>query len=558
MGSPTVPSKLWVKYHSNRTKAPTDGCTDVDDFINAILDSEKVVRQLQLPKDGKLTLHTNENEDALKPLGRPLSDIPDLDKNDEDHPLIVKVAEPAPVSTGKRRRLDEPEPDPTQWQLDELLKPFPTPPSSLEALKGHLREPLLRALPISEQVIVDSRVELGHGTLALDIAYAIRQTGMSGTSEDMRHLWIDVLIRQMFEDARDNGIIPEVELDRNTKDRTAATAKSMRPDWMVWLKGNLLFKGEEKAEQKDFGDAINELTSKFGRMPSIFYGDVSFMICYAAAGPLLAFYAIERRTKALHDISRVYRLTNPLDRLSVLCVVFNILRILRTWYPVLGRPSFALGEKVPHGDSTITFFEDFVLKTVPPTKLFRHDEESVAHRIQSLCYMYAFARDKPGLVQGEVTYRNGGSYQVRMSTIGIPLSKRKQSMMEADVRNAAKAVLQGLDCLHSASIVHRDIRLDNVLYLPEAFRGHNYALIDFEHAGGAGDHWVGNWLLDWTEGTLSTEGCYTTTSDTYQCGVLIEKFSEVLSSPESQDFIAYLKGKPTAKEALKHPWITQD
>ncbi|KAJ3069435.1 hypothetical protein HK102_006928 [Quaeritorhiza haematococci] len=130
-------------------------------------------------------------------------------------------------------------------------------------------------------------------------------------------------------------------------------------------------------------------------------------------------------------------------------------------------------------------------------------------------------------------------------------------MTEADVRNVAKAVLQGLDCLHSASIVHRDIRLENVLYLPEQFRGHSYALIDLEHAGTAGGCWVGNWLRDWTEGTLSTEGCYTTTSDIYQCGVLIEEFSEVLSSPESEDFITYLKRKPTAKEALKHQWISQ-
>ncbi|KAJ3077185.1 hypothetical protein HK102_005283, partial [Quaeritorhiza haematococci] len=481
-------------------------------FIDAILNNPAKRQQLGLPENaGPLTLYTN--DDVKLKLGDPLGKVllnkkGEVTVNDEDHPLIVKLAEPAPAPTVKRPRLVEP--DPTKSLLHELLEPFPKAPSSLEVLKQYLVGPLPRALPIIEPIIEDERVELSHGRLALHVTAAIDMCGMAGTSEDMRHLGIDLLIRTMVEDARDYGMIPEVEFDRNTTggsgvtkgfdfmehilsdsfltdlplifSSTAATAKSLRPDWMVWLKGNLLFKGEEKAEQREFGDAIKELTSKFGVMPRMFYSNVSFMICYAAAGPLLAFYAIERETRALHDISPVYRLTIPSDRLSILCVVFNILRLLWTWYPRLERPRFSLGEALTHNDSTIVFLEDSVLKTVAPANLFRHNGESVTERVEFLRSMYAFAQNKPGLVQGKVTYRNRGSYQVRMSTIGIPLSKHKRSMTEADVRNAAKAVLQGLDCLHSASIVHRDIRLENVLYLPAKFRGHSYALIDLEHA----------------------------------------------------------------------------
>ncbi|KAJ3058304.1 hypothetical protein HK102_010579, partial [Quaeritorhiza haematococci] len=102
MGSQTVPSKLWVSFNKNCTRVSTENCDIVDDFINAILDSEKVVRQLQLPKDGKLTLHTNENEDALE-LDGPLENVlPTKDGkvvNDKAHPLIVKVAESAPAPT---------------------------------------------------------------------------------------------------------------------------------------------------------------------------------------------------------------------------------------------------------------------------------------------------------------------------------------------------------------------------------------------------------------------------------------------------------------------------
>ncbi|KAJ3084069.1 hypothetical protein HK102_000766, partial [Quaeritorhiza haematococci] len=459
----------------------------------------------------------------------------------------------------KRPRLGELEPDPTKSQLHELLIPFPEPPSSLEVLREYLLGPLPRTVPIRDPVIVDPRVEISHGRLARHVAVAIEISQLEGTTEDMGHMGIDLLIRNIIVNARDSGNFPGlITIDRNKADSTAATLNSMRPDWMLWLNGNLIFKGEEKPEQEELGDAIEELTSKFGSMPSIFYGDVSFMICYAAAGAVLGFYVIDRRTGTLHDISPLYRLTDKSDRLSILCFIFNLLRLLRTWSPQLGQQLVELGKKVSHNDSKITFYEKYVLKTVPCTKLFRYDEEAVTDRIDFLRDMYALARNKPGLVQGEVPYREGGSYHVRMSTIGIPLSKRRESMTEADVRNAAKAVLQGLKCLHSASYVHRDIRLANVLYLPEAFRGHNYAVIDFEHAGRAGDHWEGNWLLAWDKGTLDTQGCYTTTSDIYQLGVLIQNFSAVLLSPESRDFIAYLKGKPTAEEALKHRWISQD
>ncbi|KAJ3079789.1 hypothetical protein HK102_003508, partial [Quaeritorhiza haematococci] len=88
---------LWVKFNTKLTKVETKDCGDVDDLRS---EAHRKLGLDRVPAD--YTLHTNENEDALE-LDDPLSDIPDLDKNDEDHPLIVKVAESAPAPTGESR-----------------------------------------------------------------------------------------------------------------------------------------------------------------------------------------------------------------------------------------------------------------------------------------------------------------------------------------------------------------------------------------------------------------------------------------------------------------------
>ncbi|KAJ3063967.1 hypothetical protein HK102_008338 [Quaeritorhiza haematococci] len=446
------------------------------------------------------------------------------------------------------------EDDPTETQLHELLPPFPHLPNNVNDLRNLLNSEPLRKLPIRDPIVNDSRVELSGGRLARDFCYAIERCEKDGNTEDMVHFWIDVLIRQTFmlvNKYTEDG--PNITYERNKADSTPATKKSLRPDWMVWLDQLLVFKGEEKATNDEFYAAIEELQSKFGVMHDVFYGKMQYVICYAAAGASLGFFAMDR-SGHLHVISDTFNLEKKRQRISVLCFVLNIVRLLRTISPHIprGQPLIKLGQKFRHGSSNITILPDKVMKEVHPMELlFRYDEDH--DRLEFLTKIYEHAHNCAGLAQGQVKISRN-RYCVEMSTIGISL-RHWPLREEIAVRRMARAILLGLQRLHTGSFVHQDVRLANILYLPTRFLGHEYALIDFEHAGEANRQWKGDWLQDWSEQTLD-KGRYTTGSDIFQFGALLEReFWHKISSEEGRNFIGFLKSKPTASDALEHSWI---
>jgi hypothetical protein len=70
----------------------------------------------------------------------------------------------------------------------------------------------------------------------------------------------------------------------------ARAAKRLRPDFMCWVNGALLFKGEEKASEADLPLAVEELKGKIsdtwagGLLPGV---QAPCMLAFAAAGPQL-------------------------------------------------------------------------------------------------------------------------------------------------------------------------------------------------------------------------------------------------------------------------------
>ena len=79
----------------------------------------------------------------------------------------------------------------------------------------------------------------------------------------------------------------DLECNRNTVDKygTAATTSKTRPDFLCWVKGALILRGEEKASI----GAYNELTSKFGQWNALFFGQLPFVFGYATRGPYFFF-----------------------------------------------------------------------------------------------------------------------------------------------------------------------------------------------------------------------------------------------------------------------------
>ncbi|KAG9285596.1 hypothetical protein G9A89_009236 [Geosiphon pyriformis] len=125
---------------------------------------------------------------------------------------------------------------------------------------------------------------------------------------------------------------------------------------------------------------------------------------------------------------------------------------------------------------------------------------------------------------------------------------------EQTTRVMTCSLLTGLKRLHQKDYVHRDICLSNIIYDSNNSQGYEYVLIDFEHGGKINEKFD-ILLINWDDGTLDKNNLYTTLSDMYQLGKLLEELNTVFSN-DGQDFISKLKKKMLeADAALQHPWI---
>ncbi|CAG8801651.1 23339_t:CDS:2, partial [Dentiscutata erythropus] len=282
---------------------------------------------------------------------------------------------------------------------------------------------------------------------------------------------------------------------------------------------------EEKSRSEMYDEALDDLSKKFYMLDPLFFGDMKFLICYAAAEWKVGFYAIDGTSEAASKPSPLFSQI-PIGK------------------PLRLQPN-----------SVIIFDYTSVTKEVSIKSLPYADD--INSRIKFLSSMYACARGCLSLVQAEensptICYVEGSKvYQLKMKTRG----KRASPENENQLQIMTKHVLVGLECLHKGGFVHRDIKLSNILYVIfDNPANSSYVLIDFEHGGKSGEKMT-ELLKCWDDGTLDRKK-YTKMSDIYQLGKLLEEFLIMIKSEEGRDFIVKLKRKEMdASEALKHPWL---
>ncbi|KAG2431876.1 hypothetical protein HXX76_009369 [Chlamydomonas incerta] len=280
----------------------------------------------------------------------------------------------------------------------------------------------------------------------------------------------------------------EVRLDRNTTDRSGATAQQLRPDFLCWVGNVLLFKGEEKANRSDLETAITELKSKMATSwnPALLPGvSMPCMFAYAAAGDAVQFFAITSGGGAVQAtaISDLLNIGTPLGRIKVLHHTLNIVQALAAYAPRAPKISMALGGAVkvlgPDGTvlSSVEMYSDFVRKIVDLSQ-----QRGTVMGYPELANMYRTIGGVrcPNLVRlhsGGSSCAGGGGSSIRLQAdgttlvlhlepVGLPLHRAPAS--EADLRQAVRHVLTGVAALHAAGFVHRDIRWQNVIWLPAA------------------------------------------------------------------------------------------
>ncbi|KAF0495857.1 serine/threonine protein kinase [Gigaspora margarita] len=243
--------------------------------------------------------------------------------------------------------------------------------------------------------------------------------------------------------------------------------------------------GEEKAVIEDFSKAKNELEEKFNKFDPMYFGNIQFMICYAAAGTRLRFFAIDGSSNT-NSPSRLIALSNQLD----------------------------INSRRDH---------DSVEKRVSVNYL--PFAGNLDDRINFLSNLYEHAKGHTGLVQVKESpsISRQRIYKVVLETRGHFCQVRNVD----EARVMSQCVLTGLSWLHKGGYVHRDIRLLNILFIPGDVDC-KYVLIDFEHANVDGLV-TSERLKDWDDKTLTKHNEYTAQSDLYQFGKMLRNLNTVNS-----------------------------
>ncbi|EFJ25811.1 hypothetical protein SELMODRAFT_413795 [Selaginella moellendorffii] len=344
-------------------------------------------------------------------------------------------------------------------------------------------------------------------------------------------------------------------------------AKQRRACYRVEVDGTPCFLGKLKDSSWDIVVAPFDL-SAIELPPDFIYGDVRFVVCIARAGNELRFYIRDTSGRdAARHLAGPYDMSRAEDRAKVILVHIKL------YFLLLGTQGSLRTER------RTQLFHTTVLKNQSKVVLFRdscrkkiRDWETYAAQMEvnfvDVKRAYCTTRFRcPHLVSacGNPTLREDGVYEVLLSPIG----GRVMISTEQELKWLGRDVLSALDALHSQGLVHRDVRLENVICVDYSNDG-NFVLIDLEGVKEA-DSEVGDAfrLVDWTRETLvwrssSSEakrkrptGVYAKTSDLYQLGVMLKGLVEtkrISLSASGASFIADLKSHTKeAKSLHEHP-----
>jgi len=235
----------------------------------------------------------------------------------------------------------------------------------------------------------------------------------------------------------------------------------------------------------------------------------------------------------------------------------------------------------------------FALKEIEKEFLFGTYMKELRNEVEVLSTL-----DHPHIVRTLETFENREMmYLVMEYCSGGDLWKRINNLTERDVANIMSQVLSAVAFCHQHKVVHRDIKLENVLYETDAVDA-PVKLIDFglsQMYKRARDEYTMK-LQVGTAYTLSPElieGEYNEKTDVWSCGVvaymLLSKGSRPFDAPEkkdvpskikegaytmdgpewdgvseqAQEFVASLMEYDTekrllAEEALQSPWLQQN
>ncbi|KXZ46145.1 hypothetical protein GPECTOR_46g214 [Gonium pectorale] len=477
-----------------------------------------------------------------------------------------------------------------------LMRPLDTPPA-LDDLKAFLTEPPAAQVPMLGYAMasLDAGVQryftAAIGKLATTVAFAVTGDIVFNRNSEMFTLIAEETVVVSPLKALDSALPPAKRLgmvvERNQGESTSImtvksdTGSSLRSDGILrdTYGVRLLAKWEDTAE--NLQDAVEDLRKKTAAWTPLYYGDIEYLPSFATANDKLQFYAITASNGGVlapRPVSPVYHLTAVNDRAwAVLTAIkfYQLLLAQRARYP---KNVLAAGRDLTAEHSSAGFKRVLYVLGWGWEGFFRTDVLAVRKRVhpwskyaawsgvcfKSLQDLYKATEQRQGLVHavdGKVSLECD-IYSVDLVPVG--LQANDVALQDEDgARLLAHDLLHGLDAIHQAGFVHRDLRWDNIACSPAAGGScHRWFLIDLEACVPADQPPVHSFRpAGWHPDATLVAGRYTCASDLYHLGLLlVQKCDTVVASAEGEAFLAAICTPPrdqqqSAADLLSHAWL---
>ncbi|KAJ2754972.1 hypothetical protein GGI19_002021 [Coemansia pectinata] len=325
--------RLVTKAHQTPEAAPQPGrksvkptTTDIaKDFYNRL---EDISKQLSLLTVGQ-----------SPPTSLPIT-IP-TGKSSKDK--VAEEAVTASFDSGKTL-LDEPPLYPISDSREKDICRLIFAPTSIvpkpKDLRARLRDNLSAPIPIHHFIynllkpVVDADIletnfciaeEVGNicPTLTPCVERALMINNVNVGTESMQQHVLDAFLMGIIGTAQDH-LATNIKIDRNATE-SSMTRQQCRPDYLLTMNGQLVFKGEEK-KGGDIRHIAQELTDKMIPGSVGKTGKLDYLLGYATSGSRVLFECIYN-DHAMLECSNIIDLIKLPDRVTMVIMLVNVVRI---------------------------------------------------------------------------------------------------------------------------------------------------------------------------------------------------------------------------------------
>ena len=184
---------------------------------------------------------------------------------------------------------------------------------------------------------VSRHFQPANGSLSRSISTAVEDTPILGgkrfTAEAVYTIVIKILINldRLLPPASRIGLNIQREAESDSL-MTLKSAKgdSLRPHGQLRHRDQirLLAKWVEKGAAHPLKDAVQDLQKKTAVWSPLYYGNLSYLVCFAAAGAQFQFYVIQRGCSTPINIGPAFNMTLADDRAWLTLAAVNLYRLL--------------------------------------------------------------------------------------------------------------------------------------------------------------------------------------------------------------------------------------